>query len=174
MNAPMPLQNQLLATKFFLPIASGTLISRPRLTALLAESLKQPFTLVSAPAGFGKTMLLSAWAQSLPPSNIQVAWVSLDEEDNEPRLFWTYVLSALDQQQPDRFTSLLMQLRSPQSPPYQVRPGGTDQSISGEHRALCADPRRLSPHHRAGGTHDPLVFSRASSSPITYYSGNTC
>ena len=74
MNAPMPLQNQLLATKFFLPIASGTLISRPRLTALLAESLKQPLTLVSAPAGFGKTMLLSAWAQSLPPSNIQVAW----------------------------------------------------------------------------------------------------
>mgnify|MGYP001258247725 CR=1 FL=1 len=118
MNAPMPLQNQLLATKFFLPIASGTLISRPRLTALLAESLKQPLTLVSAPAGFGKTMLLSAWAQSLPPSNIQVAWVSLDEEDNEPRLFWTYVLSALDQQQPDRFTSLLMQLRSPQPPPF--------------------------------------------------------
>src|SRR5260370_36249456 len=117
MNAPMPLQNQLLATKFFLPIAAGTLISRPRLTALLAESLKQPFTLVSAPAGFGKTMLLSAWAQSLPPSNIQVAWVSLDEEDNEPRLFWTYVLSALDQQQPDCFTPLLKHLQSPEAPP---------------------------------------------------------
>ena len=77
MNPPMIIQNQLLSTKFFLPMASGTLILRPRLTALLAESLKQPLTLVSAPAGFGKTTLLSTWAQSqqAPPL---VAWVSLD------------------------------------------------------------------------------------------------
>ena len=116
-NTSMHLENQLLATKFYVPVASGTLISRPRLTALLDESLKYPLTLVSAPAGFGKTTLLSAWAQSLPASNPQVAWVSLDEEDNEPRLFWTYVLTALNMQQPERFTPLLTQLQSPQSPP---------------------------------------------------------
>src|SRR5205809_7739490 len=105
------LQNQLLATKFFVPIAPGPVISRPRLPGLLNESLKHPFTLVSAPAGFGKTTLLSTWSQSLPSSTPRVAWISLDEEDNEPRLFWIYVLRALQRQEPERFTSLLMQLQ---------------------------------------------------------------
>src|SRR3954452_662846 len=117
MSISLVIQSQLLATKFFVPTSSGTLISRPRLTALLEESLKYPLTLVSTPAGFGKTMLLSAWVQSLPANNPLVAWVSLDEEDNDPRLFWTYVLSALDQQQPERFTPLLRYLQSPEAPP---------------------------------------------------------
>ncbi len=69
MNPSISIGNQLLATKFFVPVASHTLIRRPRLTALLEESLKHPLTLISAPAGFGKTMLLSAWVQSLPASN---------------------------------------------------------------------------------------------------------
>src|SRR5437660_12671647 len=116
MNTSMLLENQLLATKFYVPIASGPLISRPRLTVLLDESLKCPFTLVSAPAGFGKTTLLSAWVQSRSPSSPLVAWVSLDEEDNEPRLFWTYVLTTLKMQQPDCFTPLLMRLQSPEAP----------------------------------------------------------
>ncbi|HEX3642818.1 MAG TPA: AAA family ATPase, partial [Ktedonobacteraceae bacterium] len=114
----MLLQNQVLATKFYVPVASGTLISRPRLTALLDESVKCPLTLISAPAGFGKTTLLSAWAQSLPARKPLVAWVSLDEEDNEPRLFWSYILSALDRQQPQQFTSLVTQLQSAQGPPF--------------------------------------------------------
>ncbi len=117
MNPPIAVENQLLATKFYVPVALGHLISRPRLTALLDESLKRPFTLVSAPAGFGKTTLLSTWSQSLPASSPRVAWVSLDEEDNDPRLFWTYVLTALQKQEPEPFTSLLMQLQSPQVPP---------------------------------------------------------
>src|SRR5260370_40828105 len=116
MTRLMVIQRQLLATKFFVPMTSGPLVSRPRLNALLDESLKYPLTLVSAPAGFGKTMRLSAWAQSLPPSHPLVAWVSLDEEDNDPRLFWTYVLSALDQQQPERFTPLFKFLQSPEVP----------------------------------------------------------
>lgn len=111
------LQSQLLATKFFVPIAPGSLIARPRLSALLNESLNHPLTLVSAPAGFGKTTLLSAWAQSLPASYSQLAWISLEEEDNEPQLFWMYILSALHQQQPERFAPLLLQLQSPQPPP---------------------------------------------------------
>jgi len=110
------IQSQLLATKFYIPVAPGTLISRPRLSGLLAESLKHPLTLISAPAGFGKTMVLSSWAQSLPASQALVAWISLDEEDNEPRLFWTYVLSALDQQQTERLTPLLKYLQSPEAP----------------------------------------------------------
>src|SRR4051794_23648980 len=97
LNTPIPLQldmsilsqNQLVATKFFVPVAPGSLIARPRLTALLQKSFNHPLTLISAPAGFGKTMLLSAWKQSLQAHDPLVAWVSLDEGDNEPRLFWT-------------------------------------------------------------------------------------
>src|SRR5215472_6222501 len=106
------LQNQLLATKFFVPTTLETLISRPRLTTLLDKSLKYPLTLISAPPGFGKTTLLSTWARSLPTSNPRVAWISLDEEDNELRLFWICVLAALDMQQPGCFIPLLMHLQS--------------------------------------------------------------
>src|SRR4051812_7464340 len=98
MNTSTPIQNQLLATKFYIPVPPNTLINRSRLSVLLDKSLSHPFTLVSAPAGFGKTTLLSTWARSLQDYN--PLWISLDEEDNNPRLFWTYVLSALDTQQP--------------------------------------------------------------------------
>ncbi len=118
MNPSTLLQGQLLATKFFLPTALGTLIPRPRLHALLDKALIQhPFTLVSAPAGFGKTTLLSTWARSLAVSNTGVCWLSLDEEDNDPYLFWTYVLSALQTQDPQHFASLLAQLQSSSPPP---------------------------------------------------------
>jgi len=116
-STAMPLQNQLLATKFFVPVASGKLILRPRLTALLQKSLEYPLTLVSASAGFGKTTLLSTWVGSLPANHPLVAWVSLDEDDNDPWLFWSYVLAALDRQQPGRFEPLLTYLQSQPSPP---------------------------------------------------------
>ena len=94
MNTSMPLENQLLATKFFVPVASGTsdLSSSP--DCLARREPEVSFTL---------SQLLLALARppySLPGHNRcqqatpQVAWVSLDEEDNEPRLFWTYVLTA--------------------------------------------------------------------------------
>jgi LuxR family maltose regulon positive regulatory protein len=107
----MLLESQLVVTKFYVPIPSGPLIFRPRLATLLDEGLRSPFTLVSAAAGFGKTTLLASWSQSLPPSTSRVAWVSLDEEDNDPRLFWTCILAALNKQLPERFTSLLTLLR---------------------------------------------------------------
>src|SRR5690349_9945584 len=118
MKPMIVIQSQLLATKFSVPTSPGTLIRRPRLSALLNESLTYPLTLVSAPAGFGKTMVLSAWTHSLPASSPLVGWVSLDEDDNDPQLFWTYILSALDQQQPERFTPLLKSLQSPVAPPW--------------------------------------------------------
>ncbi|HEY4032745.1 MAG TPA: hypothetical protein VGL94_02125 [Ktedonobacteraceae bacterium] len=115
MNPSVSLENQLLVTKFYVPVTSGALISRPRLTSLLDESLKYPLTLVSAPAGFGKTTLLASWSQSLPASSPRVAWVSLEEEDNDPWLFWMCVLTALNRQQLECLTPLLMQLQSRQS-----------------------------------------------------------
>jgi LuxR family maltose regulon positive regulatory protein len=111
-------KQQLLATKFFLPTVPRMVIERPRLHALLDKALEYPFTLVSAPAGFGKTTLLSTWARSLAVHNTGACWLSLDEEDNDPSLFWTYVLSALQTQDPPQhFASLLMQLQSPSPPP---------------------------------------------------------
>src|SRR5205085_231389 len=79
-----------------IPSPSHTLIPRPRLTAQLNASLQHKLTLTSAPAGFGKTTLLSAWVQSLPSGNPHVAWFSLDEGDNDPLRFWEYALTALD------------------------------------------------------------------------------
>jgi LuxR family maltose regulon positive regulatory protein len=113
-----PLFNdQLLATKFFIPSSSHALISRPRLIELLNMSLECPLTLVSAPAGFGKTTLLSTWVQSLLPEHSRIAWVSLDEGDNEPVLFWMYVLTALDSQQPGLCAQLVTYLQTQQAPP---------------------------------------------------------
>jgi ATP/maltotriose-dependent transcriptional regulator MalT len=87
MKAFTPLQDQflapkqqLLATKFFLPTAPGTWDERPWLHALLDKALEHPFTLVSAPAGFGKITLLSTWAQALLADNTGVCRLSLDEE----------------------------------------------------------------------------------------------
>ncbi len=116
MKPTLIIQSQLLATKFYVPTSPGTLIRRPRLSALLDECLKYPLTLISAPTGFGKTTLLSTWTQSLPATQAQVAWLSLDEGENDPQLFWTYVLSALGQLQPERFTSLVKSLQSSVTP----------------------------------------------------------
>ncbi|HEY4384816.1 MAG TPA: NACHT domain-containing protein [Ktedonobacteraceae bacterium] len=111
------LHDQFLATKFVIPASSQALIPRPRLLKLLTLSLAYLLTLVSAPAGFGKTTLLSNWVQSLPPAHPRIAWVSLDEGDNEPALFWQCVLTALDSQQPGLCTQLITSLHTPQAPP---------------------------------------------------------
>lgn len=100
-------QDQLLTTKFFVPESSHALIPRARLFALLNEGLSYPLTLVSAPAGFGKSTLVSTWVQSKPAGNPLVAWVSLDEGDNDQVLFWSYVLTALDRCQPGTYSPFL-------------------------------------------------------------------
>src|SRR5256714_15219681 len=110
-------RDQLLTTKFFIPSPSHTLIPRPRLTAQLSASLQRKLTLASAPAGFGKTTLLAAWVLSLPSGHPHVAWVSLDEGDNDPLRFWEYALTALNNCLPGLCTPLLAFLQTGQSPP---------------------------------------------------------
>lgn len=112
-------QEQLLATKFFVPVAPHTLIARPRLFSLLEEGRRRPLTLVSAPAGFGKTTLLSAWVQAQPPGNPLIAWVSLEEADNDPVRFWSYVLTALDRVQPGNYSEFAAYLRAEAQPSLQ-------------------------------------------------------
>jgi LuxR family transcriptional regulator, maltose regulon positive regulatory protein len=117
MKGEEPFRDQLLATKFLVPVASHALIPRARLMALLDTCPRRPLTLVSTPAGFGKTTLLSEWVRALSQESIQVAWVSLDEEDNELVRFWRYVLTALDRVQPGMCTDLVTLLRTHTSPP---------------------------------------------------------
>ncbi|MEM1254991.1 MAG: LuxR C-terminal-related transcriptional regulator [Cyanobacteria bacterium P01_H01_bin.21] len=82
----------LLETKLYTPQPRPGLVSRPRLLDYLNRALERKLTLVSAPAGFGKTTLLAAWLAATPVSH---AWVSLDQSDNDPTFFWSYVITAL-------------------------------------------------------------------------------
>src|SRR5260370_16972403 len=82
----------LLVTKFTITPVRSLLLQRSHLLDLLDQSRSFPLTLLSASAGFGKTTLLSTWASQ---STSQVAWLSLDEEDNDPTRFWAYVIASL-------------------------------------------------------------------------------
>lgn len=84
------MQTTFLATKLFVPPARETLVARPRLTDILSKA--QGFTLVSAPAGYGKTTLVSSW---LREAGFPTAWLSLEEADNDPVRFLQYLLTAL-------------------------------------------------------------------------------
>lgn len=90
---------QLLATKLFIPTTRPKLVSRPRLIKQLNLGLHSKLTLISAPAGFGKTTLLSKWLQierEDASSPFYLTWLSLDEGDNDPVRFLTYLISALN------------------------------------------------------------------------------
>lgn len=82
----------LLTTKLYVPPARPALVPRPRLIDRLNEGVTRQLTLVSAPAGFGKTTLLSEWAAG---SDRPVAWISLDSGDNAPARFWAYFFAAV-------------------------------------------------------------------------------
>src|SRR6266487_4008198 len=113
-------QDQLLTTKFFVPESSQAVIPRARLFALLDEGLSRPLTLVSAPAGFGKSTLVSTWVQSKPTESSLVAWVTLDEGDNDPLRFWSYVLAACERCRPGVFRPFLTVLRKQQFSPHSL------------------------------------------------------
>lgn len=85
----------LLVTKFHLPPARPNLVGRPRLVAELEAGLGRPLTLVSAPAGFGKTTLLSEWRATPQGQARPLAYLSLDNGDNDAGRFWAYVMGAL-------------------------------------------------------------------------------
>jgi len=95
-NNQIPDPSELLTTKLIPPARRASLVPRNRLLVRLDEGLEHKVNLISAPAGFGKTTLVSEWiderrAQDDLPA---IAWVSLDECDNDPVRFWRYVLTA--------------------------------------------------------------------------------
>jgi len=110
----------ILATKLYIPPPRSEVVLRPRLIERLNEGLGQnpgfgrKLTLISAPAGFGKTTLVSEWVAGCERP---AAWLSLDEGDNDPTRFLAYIVAALQTIAANIGEGVLGMLQSPQSPP---------------------------------------------------------
>jgi len=117
MSSPPNWVAQRLTTKLYLPPARHTLVDRPVLLDRLKEGLQGRLTLVSAPAGFGKTSLVAAWRKEC---ETPLAWISLDEEDNEPRRFLDYLIGALQMVDEDLGDDSAELLRRSTTPPLKV------------------------------------------------------
>ena len=100
----------ILATKLYVPPPRPGVVLRPRLIERLNEGSHRKLTLVSAPAGFGKTTLLSEWLAGCGRS---AAWLSLDEGDSDPTRFLAYLVAALRTIATNIEESVLSALRSP-------------------------------------------------------------
>jgi LuxR family maltose regulon positive regulatory protein len=109
------ISGSLLSTKLFIPQAGQLhdILPRPRLLERLTTGLSGKLTLISAPAGFGKTTLLADW---IPHCQRRVSWISLDQADNELSRFLTYFIAALQQHNADFGHTLLAALQSSQPP----------------------------------------------------------
>lgn len=105
----------ILATKLYIPPLPPKVVARPRLIKQLTEGLSigHRLTLISAPAGFGKSTLVSEWIASCERP---AAWLSLDENDNDPARFLVYFIGALQTISPNLGTEIPSILQSPQPP----------------------------------------------------------
>ena len=108
--------NPLLEIKLYIPRPRRNLVARPRLSGRLGCVSDARLTLISAPAGFGKTTLLTAWLAAATTENRSVAWLSLDESDRQPATFWTYLITALQKAVPGVGATVLPLPQSAQSP----------------------------------------------------------
>ena len=106
----------ILATKLYIPLPRPKAVSRPRLLERLNDGLHRKLTIISAAAGFGKTTLVSEWVASCGQP---VAWLSLDEGDNDPTSFLMYLVAALQTLAPNIGSGALASLQSPQPPPIE-------------------------------------------------------
>ncbi len=108
---------QLLSSKLCVPPLRSQIVLRPRLTDKLESGGNNKLTLVSAPAGYGKTTLVTEW---LDQGKYLVTWLSLDEGDNDPRRFFVYLIAALQQVNQGIGKAVQAMLVSPQPPPDEV------------------------------------------------------
>lgn len=104
----------LLQSKLFIAPTRPTLVPRARLIDRLNEGVQRSLTLVSAPAGFGKTTLVSDWVAK---SERAVAWLSLDEEDSDPARFLTYLVASLQSVHENVGADAARMLQGAQTPP---------------------------------------------------------
>jgi LuxR family maltose regulon positive regulatory protein len=111
----------LLQTKLYIPPLPRTLVSRPRLIRKLNEAVQAKLILISAPAGFGKTSLITDWLSEMAGEGTSLArercaWVSLDEGDNDPPRFLAYCMRALQRVQQGIGEAAISDLLSPKPP----------------------------------------------------------
>jgi len=111
------MSDPLLLTKLFIPPPRPKLVSRPHLIQKINTSLLCKLTLISAPAGFGKTTLVSDWVAGCRSA---VAWLSIDDGDNDPARFFTYLIASLQTINEAIGKGLLVTLQSPQPPPPEM------------------------------------------------------
>ncbi|MGD2158493.1 MAG: LuxR C-terminal-related transcriptional regulator [Anaerolineales bacterium] len=109
----------ILTTKLYIPAPPSNLIPRPLLLEKLNQGLDHELTLVCAPAGYGKTTLVSTWVhQALSKiDHLQFAWLSLDKSDNDPSRFLAYLIAALQEIDPDIGQTTQVMMQAPQPPP---------------------------------------------------------
>src|SRR6266851_4372984 len=144
----------LLETKIYLPKVRRGLVPRPRLGERLNRGAELKLTLVSAPAGFGKTTLLAAWLDFFKHS---AAWVSLDQSDNHAASFWSYVIAALQTVEPGVGASAISLVQLPQPPAIET----VLATLLNELSAISKDVVLvLDDYHLidAGDIHDGMVF----------------
>jgi LuxR family transcriptional regulator, maltose regulon positive regulatory protein len=111
----------LVTTKVRVPRTRTELVPRPRLREALVRNEGRRLTLVSAPAGFGKTTLLSEWFEDRSEDGRPVAWLSLEEADNDPARFLAYLVSALRSALGEGIgEGVLASLRLPEFPPVEA------------------------------------------------------
>ena len=111
----------LLTTKLFAPPPRPSLVPRPHLLARLDEALSPAcrLALLSAPAGFGKTTLVSEWCESLAKRGLPLAWLTLDAEDNRPARLLHYLVAAVQRVYPEMGRSAQAVLDQPQALPVE-------------------------------------------------------
>jgi len=109
----------ILETKFYAPRRRGDLVSRPQLAERLGRGIGSKLTLISAPAGFGKTTLLAEWLDGQSSNDRSIAWLSLDQTDNDSASFWTYVATSLHRASPAAGPALSL-LQESQPPPIET------------------------------------------------------
>ncbi len=129
------IKTPLVMTKFAIPPLRPMVVARPQLLARMNGGLQGKLTLVSAPAGFGKTTLLGEWLSTLTPAppgprggagagsprgrgeiGVRAAWLSLDQDDDDPTRFWRYVIAALQTMDSALGQAAQTALQSPQPP----------------------------------------------------------
>ena len=142
---PIPI----LASKLYIPSLRTGVVPRARLIERMNEGLAKgrKLTLISAPAGFGKTTLASEWIASFARQNeLQVAWLSLDEGDSDPVRFISYLVAALQTILAGIGEGLLAALQSPQPPPTEsiLTALLNEISASGTAAKGAADPGSIS------------------------------
>jgi len=126
-------RESLLETKLFIPTIRPKRVDRPRLIEQLNRELDKALILVSAPAGYGKTTLISSW---LREANIPSAWISLDEDDNDPFHFLQYLVTALHKLVPTIQEDLLAAFRGMQPTPPETLMNLLINEVAGHEASL--------------------------------------